>query len=104
MYRLEWHVATSFMPLNSDLMSVCACALAQTLKTRLGDHHFNHKQVSDVYCVIRNSDSLQSCEISRLVSLRPIFALESCIMALWFLLCKQQLNNRIPYSIASKLI
>ena len=59
MYRLEWHVATSFMPLNSDLMSVCACALAQMLKTRLGDHHFNHKQVSDVYCVIRNFDSVQ---------------------------------------------
>ena len=44
--------------LNSDLVSVCTCTLAQIPKARLGDTCFNCKQVSNVYCIIINSDSL----------------------------------------------
>ena len=56
--RLEWCVTTF---LRLEAVTSCLCMHAHLLKcwkTRLGDHHFNCKQVSDVYCVIINSPSL----------------------------------------------
>ena len=69
------------MPQNSDLVSVCACALAQ-MKTRLGDNHFNCKQISDVYCIILNSASLQSCEVSCLADFCTLMLYNGFMIAL----------------------
>ena len=50
--------------------------LLKCQKTILGDNCFNHKQVSDVYCIIINKTSLYGCESSRLVSRRLIYILK----------------------------
>ena len=66
-------------------------------KTRLGGNCFNCKQVSNVYCIIINSEVVKYTFNFTKTDFYTI-------MALWLLSCKQQLDNRIPCSISSNLI
>jgi len=91
-YTLEWHTATL---VHLDLM--CIINLLKCLKTRLIDSFFNFQQVSSVYCVVINS--------TRPVSSKIICVFHTAwFLALWLLLCKQQLDNQIPCTTASILI